>query len=359
MSLTEKIKDTARGIWHRGVKRVLPIGLASLMALQAQAYALGPSNQVYGSFRDNYESYFVPVKKRNKREFEEYIRNEHERIEKSNLSRSQQEILKNVNSEEKKEDKESKFHKFMKKLEIGASYGLQFNAKSPEEGYLSEVNNDFKRGMYTSRTPIPQWRNIGISNPSETPLEFSLTYNVGNFKKLKNIKLGLVGGFSKAKAESNYKEGYEVYDKTLDSTIPSNFSRKETIETNTNSIGIKAKADLLKRLSLTLIGKLDNYSVSGDINYTLHRTDLNLKQFRNTSYSGKASGTSLESGLEFNPIRYFSIGLFYGVRTGKVSANGKEIITLDYVPNFNLTRDFSPEFNFNSTYSKIKAEIKF
>ena len=64
----------------------------------------------------------------------------------------------------------------------------------------------------------------------------------------------MTGAVANANAESSYFEPYNV------GGVDRTFTRTETIKTDSNSVGIKAKFDLMKWLTLSLAGKQDNYN---------------------------------------------------------------------------------------------------
>jgi len=240
--------------------------------------------------------------------------------------------------------------KAMGPLEFSLGYGMQFNSQSPAKDYIDNVNNDFRTGKYTFTTPVPQFKNISVSNPNEFPLEGTIFYKLG-----KKIKLGVSVAVSNSKIESNYNETTPTQSNTMH-----NFDRKENIDIKSNSKGIKLKADLAKWLAVSLSGKQDNYDISGNVNYTMHNDKFNYTQNRTAEYNGTGTGSTIEAGIELSKTKNVSIGIFAGQKSGKVQTKGEQVITSNSWPaGTKYTYDYSPEFNFNSTYGKIEAKVKF
>ncbi len=243
---------------------------------------------------------------------------------------------------------ESKIQSFLSKLECAVSAGMQFNTKSPAQSYIDSVNQIFEEGNIIAPKMIG-WKNISVSNPSEMPIEVSVLY-----KPNSKIKAGLIGAISGAKAESRYNESYNS---VLGN--PYVFDRKEDIEMNSNSIGIKAGVALADWLAVSLAAKQDNYKIKGNVDYQMDRIDTGYTQWRDAEYSGSGSGNSLELEGDFKINKNLSVGVSAGSRSGKVKTNGQYVRTQSTNPGQSWTYDYNPEFDRNSSYVGLNAEIKF
>jgi hypothetical protein len=244
----------------------------------------------------------------------------------------------------------SKLAKSLENFESEISIGPQYNFTPLGEKYMKNVNKYFEGGGYTSTTPIDSWEKISILNPLERSIEFSVLRKT-NLPR--NTRIGLVLGSSDATIKSEYNKSYE------NTPTPSNFDREEKININSKSMGIKIKADLTGHVAVSLTGKLNFYDVEGHILYTEKGLNNNYEQQRETEYSKKNNIIpSIEACLDYT-FKNISIGASIGHRMGKIKTEGEEVITLASDPNWSLTKDYSPEFDLDSAYIKVKVGLSF
>ena len=247
---------------------------------------------------------------------------------------------------------------------IEPTYTLAF--ANPAKDYYRDLNEDFRTGKYTFTTPIADangkslWKDIKMPNSKEFGVEGSCLVKLKS-GKIKNPRIGVVIGYRGSSSSNDYDESYDIWDKYYKggSYVPGNFKRQEDIGTSTISLGARGKAGLTKKLdvSATLGGNF--YRVKGDVNYTMDRLDNPYVQWREADYKGNGTGFVIEAGVDYKIIKNMLVGTGFGYRSGKVKTKGEEVKTEISNPGMSWTRNYSPEFNFNSTYGKFYVQISF
>jgi hypothetical protein len=235
-------------------------------------------------------------------------------------------------------------------FEVGA--GIEQMATSPAQSYMNTTNDSFKNGDYTFSVPINDWKDIPTPNANSTGAEASIKYKLAN-----RISAGVSVGSGQSTLTSSYNDTYNLTDSY--GTAIDNFDRKETIGINSTSVGIKGTYSLSKKFDVLASAKMDNYSVSGNVDYTMNRLDQAYTQWRTATYSGTGSGTSLEVGADWNITKNVSIGISAGSKTGKVECKGTDKASDSSNPGWYLYLDYNPTFNINSTFGKAELKIKF
>lgn len=246
-------------------------------------------------------------------------------------------------------------------LEFGIEpiYSLAF--ANPAKDYFSDLNEDFRTGAYTFTTPIPDWKDIKTPTFNEFGGEGSCLARLKS-GKTKNLRLGIVLGFRMSSPTSMYDKSYDIWDEKYQGGkyIPSNFKRQENISTSTFFLGARGKASLTDKIDVSTTLGLNFYKVKGDVKYTLDRLDNPFVQYRKADYKGKGTGLSVEAGATYKFRDHIWVGAALGYRTGKVKTKGKQVVTCTSWPEgYSVTGDYSPKFNFNSTYGKFYIGISF
>lgn len=236
-------------------------------------------------------------------------------------------------------------------FEVGA--GIEQMAKSPAQDYIESFNQDLADGVYTFKAEIHGLKPIETPSSTTQNLEASILYDTD--KIVKNTKAGIVIGTGQSNLRSDYNESYDVGT----DYIPFNFNRKENININSSSIGAKVKARLKDWLSGFLTLKQENYKVNGNVDYSIHVPETDYTQWRDMNYSGSGTANSIEAGLNFDITKNVSVGFTLGSRGCEVKTSGKQVITLTSDPNWSATREYSPEFGFDSSYGKADIIVKF
>jgi len=246
-------------------------------------------------------------------------------------------------------------------LEFGIepSYSLAF--ANPAKDYFSDLNEDFRTGKYTFTTPIADvtgknlWKDIETPAFNEFGGEGSCLAKLRS-GKIKNLRIGPVFGFRTSSPRSTYDKTYDVADQGV--IIPSNFKRQESIRASTIFLGARGKASLTKKLDATATVGVNFHKVKGDVDYTLHRLDNNYMQWRETDYEGNGTVFSIEAGVDYKMIKNIWVGAALGYRTGRVKTKGKQVVSWPDT-SYTVTKDYSPEFNFNSAYGKFYFGVGF
>lgn len=232
---------------------------------------------------------------------------------------------------------------------------------NPARDYYKPLNEDFRTGKYTFTTPIPQWKDIKAPSSIDFGVEGSLLYRL-KFGKIKDPRVGVVAGYRVSSPSTEYNKSYDVWDKYYKggSYVPLNFKRQEDISTSTFSLGERKKASLTDKLDVSSTVGVNFYKVKGDIDYTMERLDIPVVEYRKADYKGNGTGFSVEAGVDYKITDNILIGAGLGYRGGKVKAKGKQVATCTSWPEgYSVTGDYSPEFNFNSTYGKFYFGIRF
>jgi hypothetical protein len=252
-----------------------------------------------------------------------------------------------TNTQKKKAEKPAeKQRKFG--FELGAY--TSNSSQSPASDYFSQLNTDFRNGKYTSTSSIPNWQNIPTpANPSSTGLEAAVTYKLND-----KLSTGFIYDYSSPLALNS------IYNKdaTTQTGATYNFDRTEGTNINSSSVGLKAKYKISKKIDSSLAVKQSNYSVNGNVEFTMYRPDTDNTVWRVANYSGTGSGTSVELGAEYALTKNISIGISAQSNSGTVKTIGEQTRTQSSATTVSKT-DYSPEFNFNSTSEKLELRVKF
>jgi len=250
---------------------------------------------------------------------------------------------------------------FLDKIDVGVSAGVEYNFKNPID--YTQLNKDFREGKYTFLTPIPQWEDIQAGNSFVMP-EINGTID---FKIADGVRIGVKGGYKSGKSEIKYDKNYDIYDSL--GKIPTKFTRNETFDISTPTIGLSAKIDLSKDTKINLGGILDFCSIKGNVDYTMNdnpNTPITgppweYTQWRKANYSGSGIIPSVEAGLEQKIIDGISVSVAGGMKFGKVEASGEHLFkdntgTLDWKKS---AIEYNPCFDFNNSYGKIEVKYTF
>lgn len=255
------------------------------------------------------------------------------------------------------------------RLEFGIRPSVTFPFKNPAEDYYKQLNEDFRTGKYTYTTPIADasgknlWKDIKTPRSIDFGVEVSCLVRLksGKIAFFKNPYVGVVVCYKGSSSKSNYDESYDIWDKYYKggSYVPLNFKRQEDISTSTISLGAGKKASLTDKLDVSSTLGVNFYDVKGDVDYTMKRLDLPVTQWRKADYNGRGTGPFIEVGVNYNISNNISVGGGFGYRGGRVKSKGKDVKTESSNPGMSWTYDYSPEFNFNSTYGKFYFGIGF
>jgi len=251
------------------------------------------------------------------------------------------------------------------KLEGEIKPSITFPFKNPAGDYYSDLNKDFKTGKYTFTTPIADatgkvlWKDIKTPSSIDFVVEGSLLYRL-KFGNIKNFRVGVVAGYKGSSSRSNYNESYDIWDKYYKggSYVPLNFKRQEDIGMSTFSLGARKKASLSDKLDVSSTIGVNFYNVKGDVGYTMDRLDNPYEQYRKADYKGNGTGFSVEAGVDYKITDNILIGAGLGYRGGKVKTKGREVVSWPDT-SYTVKKDYSPDFNFNSTYGKAYFGIRF
>jgi len=250
---------------------------------------------------------------------------------------------------------------FWKNLEFEIGGVAEQYSQNPISEHYTKLNQDFKYGKYTFATPLPQWKDIQVPSFNTIGGEAAIKYKLNN-----KTKLGVTLGANSGKSTSNYNEDYDIYDSLNNVTVPSNFERTETANISNQSIGIKLERDLSKKFSVSLAGKSSSCKIDGNLDYTFNDNSVDFvrgspwpyTQKRIASFNGNGTINSVEAGIDYNITKNLSIGINAGSQSGKIKTIGEQVRTQN--TNTEVTvYDYSPEFDFNSTYGKVAAKLKF
>jgi hypothetical protein len=240
----------------------------------------------------------------------------------------------------------------MDKLEFEVGAGAEQVSQSPAADYFNQLNDSFRNGDYTFSVPINDWNNIQTPNSASIGAEASIRYKINDA-----LSAGVSAGSGQSTLTSSYNGTFNVTD--IYGTAVDNFDRKEKIEINSNSIGVKGKYKLSNKFDISALAKMDNYSVSGSVDYTMKRLDQNYTQWRTADYNGTGTGTTLEAGADWNITKNVAIEISAGQKTGKIECNGTDKASDSSNPGWYLYLDYDPTFNVNSTFGKAELKIKF
>lgn len=238
---------------------------------------------------------------------------------------------------------------------IEPNYSLAF--VNPAKSYYKELNEDFRTGRYTFTTPIPQWENIETPNFHEFGGEGSCLVKLRP-GKIKKPRAGIVLGYRGSSPRTTYDKSYDVWDDYSKVFVPANFKRQEGINTSTIFLGGRGKANLIDKLDVSTTLGINFYRVKGNIDYTMDRLDNPYEQYRKADYKGSGTGFLIEAGADYKIIKNILFGVSFGYRTGKVQTKGKEVKSWPDTT-ATVTKDYSPEFNFNSTYGRFYIGMSF
>jgi len=247
------------------------------------------------------------------------------------------------------------------RLEFGIEPNYTYAFANPAKDYFKDLNEDFRTGVYTFTTPIPQWEDIKTPNFHEFGGEGSCLAKLRS-GKIKNLRIGPVVGVRISSPRSTYDKSYDIWDEKYQGGkyIPTNFKRQEGINTSTVFLGARGKASLTKKLDATATVGVNFYKVKGDVDYMLDRLDNPYEQHRKADYKGNGTGFSIEAGADYKIIRNILIGASFGYRTGKVQTKGKQVVTCTSWPEgYSVTGDYSPEFDPSGAYGKFYVGISF
>lgn len=247
---------------------------------------------------------------------------------------------------------------------IEPNYTLTFT--NPAKGYFKDLNEDFRTGIYTWEIPMPDWKDIKTPSFNEFGGEISCIVKVRS-GKIKKPRVGVVLGYRISGPSSRYNENYEkVYDPFTKKTADYfRFSRQENIRTSTFFLGARGKASLTDKLDASATVGVSFYNVKGDIDYTRKTMAPGYPEeyveWRKADYKGNTTGFMIEAGIDYKIIKNIFIGAALSYRTGKVKTKGEEVKTRsgDIFRGVSWTRDYSPEFNFNSAYGKFYVGMSF
>lgn len=247
------------------------------------------------------------------------------------------------------------------KLEFEVGAGAELYSGNPIDDYYKQVNQDFRDGKYTFTTPIPDWKDIKADNFNSTGAEASIKYEIND-----KTKVGIVLGSNSGKSTNNYSQDYDIYDAVNDVTVPLNFERTETFDVSAPSIGIKFERDLSKKFSVSLTEKSESVKIDGNLDYTMNGNPNSLvrgppwesTQWRTASFNGNGTVNSIDVGTDWNITKNISVGLNIGAKTGKVQTKGEQVRTQNTNDEV-IISDYSPEFDFNSSYGKFELKLKF
>lgn len=249
------------------------------------------------------------------------------------------------------------------KLEFGIGPSVTFPIKSPVEDYYKQLNEDFRTGKYTARTPIADatgknlWEDIKKPKFNELGVQGSCLIRLKP-GEIKSPRVGIVVGYKGSSSSSEYNKTYDVWDDYAKASAPLKFKRQETISTNTASLGAIGKVSLTDKLDVSVTVGPEFRKVKGNVDYTMDRLDDPYIQYRKADFNGSGTGYSLKVGLDYEIWKNFSFGAAFGYRGGKVKTKGEEVTSWPDTSS-TRTKEYNPKIDFNSTCVEAGVKVKF